>query len=61
MVDKRSSLKQGQIDIVELLYRFRFGNRRLIAESLSIKAGSSLYEKSKGGSSSLLARNQQQH
>ena len=45
MADKRSSLKQGQIDIVELLYKYRFGSRQLLADSLGIKAGSSLHEK----------------
>lgn len=45
MADKRSALKQGQIDILELLYSYRFGSRQLLAESLNIKAGSSLHEK----------------
>lgn len=45
MADKRSELKQGQIDILELLYKYRFGSRQLLAESLGIKAGSSLHEK----------------
>jgi hypothetical protein len=45
MADKRSALKQGQIDILELLYSYRFGSRHLLAESLNIKAGSSLHEK----------------
>lgn len=45
MVDKRSVLKQGQIDILELLYKYRFGSRQLLADSLDIKAGSSLHEK----------------
>ncbi|HJP80999.1 MAG TPA: hypothetical protein VJ841_01225 [Candidatus Saccharimonadales bacterium] len=45
MADKRSALKQGQIDILEVLYKYRFGSRQLIADSLDIKAGSSLYEK----------------
>jgi len=45
MADRRSSLKQGQIDILELLYKYRFGSRQLLADSLGIKAGSSLYEK----------------
>jgi len=44
-VDGRSVLKQGQIDILELLYKYRFGSRQLIADSLNIKAGSSLHEK----------------
>lgn len=45
MADKRSALKQGQIDILEVLYKYRFGSRQLIGNSLGIKAGSSLYEK----------------
>lgn len=45
MADKRSALKQGQIDILELLYKYRFGSRQLVADSLGIKAGSSLYDK----------------
>ena len=45
MADKRSVLKQGQIDILEVLYKYRFGSRQLVADSLGIKAGSSLYEK----------------
>lgn len=45
MADKRSSLKQGQVAILELLYKYRFGSRQLLANSLGIKAGSSLYEK----------------
>ena len=45
MVDKRSALKQGQVDILNLLYTYRFGSRRLLAGSLGITAGSSLHEK----------------
>ena len=45
MADRRSALKQGQLDILELLYTYRFGSRQLIADSLGITAGSSLYEK----------------
>ena len=45
MVDKRSALKQGQIDILELLYKYRFGSRQLIAGSLGITVGSNLYDK----------------
>lgn len=45
MTDKRSTVKQGQIDILEVLYKYRFGSRQLLAETLGIKAGSSLYEK----------------
>ena len=43
--DKRSALKQGQIDILETLYKYRFGSRQLLADSLSIKSGSNLFEK----------------
>lgn len=45
MADKRSAIRQGQIDILEVLYKYRFGSRQLIADSLGITAGSSLYEK----------------
>lgn len=44
-VDKRSVLKQGQIDILETLYKYRFGSRQLLADSLGIKSGSNLFEK----------------
>lgn len=44
-VDNRSVLRQGQIEILGLLYKYRFGSRRLIAESLKVKAGSNIYEK----------------
>ena len=44
-VDKRSALKQGQIDILETLYKYRFGSRQLLADSLGIKSGSNLFEK----------------
>lgn len=43
-MDRRSLLKQGQIDILELLYKYRFGSRQLIAESLGRKPDS-LYRK----------------
>ena len=45
MLDGRSTLKQGQINILELLYKYRFGSRQLLADSLGVKAGSSLHEK----------------
>jgi hypothetical protein len=45
MSDRRIQLKSGQIDILELLYTYRFGSRQLLAESLGIKAGSSLHER----------------
>ena len=44
-IDKRSALKQGQIDILETLYKYRFGSRQLLADSLGIKSGSNLFEK----------------
>ena len=34
--DGRSALNQGQIDILELLYTYRFGSRQLLADSLSV-------------------------
>lgn len=43
-IDKRSVLLQGQIEILGLLYKYRFGSRRLTAEGLGIKAGSNIYE-----------------
>lgn len=39
----RSSLNIGQIAILELLYKYRFGSRQLLADSLGVKAGSSLH------------------
>lgn len=44
MVDGRSVLKQGQLDILELLYTYRFGSRQLLADSLGMKPDS-LYRK----------------
>ena len=44
-MDKCSVLKQGQIDILETLYKYRFGSRQLLADSLGIKSGSNLFEK----------------
>lgn len=34
MRDGRSAIKQGQIDILETLYKYRFGSRELIAKAL---------------------------
>lgn len=45
MVSNQLNLNQGQIDIVEILYKYRFSSRQLIADSLGIKAGSSLHER----------------
>lgn len=42
--DKRSALNQGQIDLLELLYTYRFGSRQLLADSLSVTPDS-LYRK----------------
>lgn len=39
------TLQDGQIHILELLYTYRFASRQLLAESLRIKAGSSLHER----------------
>jgi DNA-binding PadR family transcriptional regulator len=44
MLDKRTVLKQGQIDILELLYTYRFGSRQLVADGLNMKPDS-LYRK----------------
>lgn len=41
----RSTLNTGQISLLELVYKYRFGSRNLIAESLNIKYGSGIYEK----------------
>ncbi|MBC7512592.1 replication-relaxation family protein [Candidatus Saccharibacteria bacterium] len=45
MSDGRSKVNQNQIEILEVLYEYRFSSRQLIAESLGIKAGSSLHER----------------
>lgn len=42
--DGRSAIKQGQIDILETLYKYRFGSRSLIAGLLNIN-DSTLYKK----------------
>ena len=39
-MDGRSTLKQSQIDILELLYKYRFGSRQLVADSLNVKPDS---------------------
>jgi DNA-binding MarR family transcriptional regulator len=41
----RSKLNTGQIAILEQLYKYRFASRMLLADSLGLKAGSSLHEK----------------
>ena len=40
MSDKRTTLKQGQIDILELLYKYRFSSRQLLLDSLGEGSGS---------------------
>ncbi len=47
MPDGRSTLKQSQIDILELLYKYRFSSRKLLLESLGDAAGTdyNLYKK----------------
>ena len=40
MSDRRSTLKQSQIDILELLYKYRFGSRQLVADILNVKPDS---------------------
>lgn len=43
-IDGRSVIKQGQIDILEVLYKYRFGSRSLLAETLQVN-DSTLYKK----------------
>lgn len=45
MSDKPSAVNDKQIEILELLYKYRFGSRQLLADSLGIKSGTSLYER----------------
>lgn len=40
MNDGRSVLKPGQIQILELLFKYRFGSRQLLADSVGLKAAS---------------------
>lgn len=42
--DGRSTIKQSQIDILEVLYKYRFGSRVLLAHTLSVN-DSTLYKK----------------
>lgn len=44
MNDGRSTIKQGRIDILETLYKYRFGSRSLIAELLGVNENT-LYKK----------------
>ena len=41
----RSSLNAGQIELLELVYKYRFISRQLVADCLNITYGSSIYEK----------------
>lgn len=41
----RSTLNTGQISLLELVYKYRFVSRQLVAERLYITYGSSIYEK----------------
>ncbi|MDQ5932613.1 MAG: hypothetical protein QG649_698 [Patescibacteria group bacterium] len=47
MSDKSATLKQGQIDILELLYKYRFSSRQLLLDSLGEGSGTdtNLYQK----------------
>lgn len=41
----RSTVNAGQIRLLELVYKYRFGSRQLLAESLGVKPENGLYEK----------------
>lgn len=41
----RKELNVGQLSILKLLYKYRFGSSKLLADSLGIKNGSTLFEK----------------
>jgi hypothetical protein len=41
----RNSLNGGQVAVLELLYKYRFGSRQLLASSLGVKAENGLYQK----------------
>lgn len=47
MSDKSITLKQGQLDILELLYKYRFSSRQLLLDSLGEGSGTdaNLYQK----------------
>lgn len=47
MADKQIRLNQGQIDILELLYKYRFSSRQLLLESLGEEVGTdnNVYQK----------------
>jgi hypothetical protein len=42
---KRSTLNSGQIKVLELVYKYRFVSRQLLAGSLGVKPENGLYEK----------------
>ena len=42
---RRSTLNTGQIQLLDLVYKYRFVSRQLVAESLGIAYGSSLHER----------------
>jgi hypothetical protein len=44
-MDSKLTLNNNQVALLELLYVYRFGSRSLVADSLGIKAGSSLHER----------------
>lgn len=44
-MDGKLILNNNQVALLELLYVYRFGSRQLVADSLGIKAGSSLHER----------------
>ena len=41
----RSTLNKGQIRLLDLVYKYRFGSRYLLADSLGVKPENGLYEK----------------
>lgn len=41
----RTKLNTGQTELLKLVYKYRFVSRQLVAESLKVKYGSSIYEK----------------
>lgn len=41
----RTALNKGQIQLLELVYKYRFGSRQLLADSLGVKPENGLYEK----------------
>ena len=45
MTSKQSQPTKVQVELLEVLYKYRFSSRQLIAETIGIKAGSSLHER----------------